>query len=206
MNSYLDKLNLRPFEKRLIVGVAAVLFLFLNWWFVFPHFSDWTRVQARVSKARRTLEAFQLEVQQTNSVWRSVKQLENEGFSVPAEEQMLHFANTREAVAGQSGVPIGTTSKVTTRTNQFFLELTQTISLLTKEQQLVDFLYNLGSSNSLIRVRDLTLRTDAPRQNLSANVKLVASYQKTTPARQTVPSGQSRAAASTPAASTLKKQ
>lgn len=205
MNGYLDKLNLRPFEKRLIVGVAAVLFLFLNWWFVFPHFSDWSRVQARVNKARRTLENFQLEVRQTNSVWRSVKQLESEGFSVPAEDQMLHFANTREAVAGQSGVAIGQTSKVTTRTNQFFLELTQTISLLTKEQQLVDFLYNLGSSNSLIRVRDLTLRTDAPRQNLSANVKLVASYQKSTPVRQPVPGAQSRPAGSTPAASTLNK-
>ncbi len=205
MKGYLDKLSLRPSEKRLIVGVAAVLFLVLNWWFVFPHFSDWAKVQARVNKARGTLEKFQIEVQQTNSVWRSVKELENEGFSVPAEDQMLHFANTREVVAGQSGVAIGQTSKVTTRTNQFFLELTQTISLLTKEQQLVDFLYNLGSSNSLIRVRDLTLRTDAPRQNLNATVKLVASYQKTLPARQPVPSGQSRTAASTPAASTLKK-
>lgn len=204
MKGSFDKLNLRPSEKRLFVGVAAVLFLFLNWWFVFPHFSDWAKVKARVSKARGTLEKFQLEVRQTNSVWRSVKQLESEGFSVPAEDQMLHFANTREAVAGQSGVPIGNTSKVTTRTNQFFLELTQTISLQTKEQQLVDFLYNLGSSNSLIRVRDLTLRTDPPRQNLSANVKLVASYQKAMPSRQSVPSGQSRPAASTPAASTLK--
>jgi Tfp pilus assembly protein PilO len=205
MKGYLDKLNLRPSEKRLIVGIAAVLFLVLNWWFVFPHFSDWAKVQARVNKARGTLEKFQIEVQQTNRVWRSVKELESEGFSVPAEEQMLHFANTREVVAGQSGVVIGQISKVTTRTNQFFLELSQTISLLTKEQQLVDFLYNLGSSNSLIRVRDLTLRTDAPRQNLNATVKLVASYQKTSPSRQPVPGGQSKPAASTPAASTHKK-
>ena len=205
MNGYFDKLNLRPFEKRLIVGVATMLFIVLNWLFVFPHFSDWAKVQSRVGRARRTLLAFQSEVQQTNSIWRSVKQLENEGFSVPAEDQMQHFANTREIVASQSGVTIGQTSKVSTRTNQFFLELTQTISLLTKEQQLVDFLYNLGSSNSLIRVRDLTLRTDAPRQNLSANVKLVASYQKSTPVRQPGPSGPSRATASTPVASTLKK-
>jgi len=204
MNGYLDKLNLRPFEKRLIVGVATLLFIVLNWLFVFPHFSDWAKVQSRVNRARRTLSTFQAEVQQTNSVWRSVKQLENEGFAVPAEDQMQHFANTREVVASQSGVTIGNASKLSTRTNQFFLELTQTISLLTKEQQLVDFLYNLGSSNSLIRVRDLTLRTDAPRQNLSATVRLVASYQKSTPARQPGPSGPSRAAAPTPVASTLK--
>jgi hypothetical protein len=85
------------------------------------------------------------------------------------------------------------------------VELTQSISLLTKEQQLVDFLYNLGSSNSLIRVRDLTLRTDPPRQNLSANVKLVASYQKSLTTRQPASGGQTRADSSKPASLTLKK-
>ena len=40
MTSYLDRLNLRPFEKRLVVGVGAVLFVVLNAWFVVPHFSD----------------------------------------------------------------------------------------------------------------------------------------------------------------------
>jgi hypothetical protein len=205
MKGYFDKFNLRPSEKRLIVGVAVVLFIFLNWWFVFPHFSDWARVQARMTRAQGTLETFRKEVQQTNTLWRSVKELESEGFSVPAEEQLLHFATTREAVALQSGVVIGTSSRITTRTNQFFLELNQNISLLTKEQQLVDFLYNLGSSNSLIRVRDLTLHTDGPRQNLSANVKLVASYQKKTPARPPASGAQNRADASAPASSTLKK-
>ena len=117
--------------------------------------------------------------------------MESEGFSVPPEEQHLHFANTRESVANSSGVNISQTSKVTTRTNQFFLELTQNISLLTKEQQLVDFLYNLGSSNSLIRVRDLSLKPDGPRQQLNANVRLVASYQKRATARTAAPGPQS---------------
>ena len=45
----------------------------------------------------------------------------------------------------------------------------------------MDFLYNLGSGNSLIRVRDLALHPNPPRQALSGNVKLVASYQKNPP-------------------------
>jgi hypothetical protein len=180
MNGYLDKLNLKPLEKRMVVLVAAVLFFVLNWWFVFPHFSDWSKVQFRVNKARKTLATFEREIAQTNTFTRAVKQLESEGYSVAPEDQALHFANTRESVAAQSGVIIAQASKPTTRTNQFFLELSQNISLQTREQQLVDFLYNLGASNSLIRVRDLTLRTDGPRMQLSANVKLVASYQKKT--------------------------
>jgi type II secretory pathway component PulM len=34
MSSYLD--NLRPAEKRLVVGVAALVFLVVNYVFVFP--------------------------------------------------------------------------------------------------------------------------------------------------------------------------
>ena len=54
----------------------------------------------------------------------------------------------------------------------------QNINVLATEEQLVDFLYKLGSGASMIRVRDLELQPDPPRQHLSANIKLVASYQK----------------------------
>ncbi len=49
------------------------------------------------------------------------------------------------------------------------------------EKELVEFLYNLGASNSLIRVHGLAVRPDPPRQRLSAEVTLVASYQKAAP-------------------------
>jgi Tfp pilus assembly protein PilO len=195
MTGLLDKLNLRPSEKRLVVVVGTALFVVLNWWFVFPHFSDWARVQARMEKARRTLVRYQHEIANTNSVARAVKQMENEGYAVPPEEQFLHFASTREAVARQAGVNISQTSKIATRTNQFFLELTQNISLQTKESELVNFLYSLGSSNSLIRVRDLSLRPDAPRHHLNATVKLAASYQKKQTGRAPVAKTQARARA-----------
>src|SRR5262249_38432002 len=193
MTSYLDKLNLKPFEKRMVVIVATVLFFVLNWWFVFPHFSDWNRVQFRMTKARRTLATFQREVSQTNTFARAVKQLESEGYSVAPEDQALHFNSTKEKIAAESGVIIGQTSRPSSRTNQFFLELWQNINVQTKEQQLVDFLYNLGASNSLIRVRDLSLRPDTPKMNLNANIRLAASYQK----RPQPPAAKSRGATAT---------
>jgi hypothetical protein len=58
------------------------------------------------------------------------------------------------------------------------VEQTQTITVHATEGQLVDFLYKIGSGASMIRVRDLELQPDPPRQHLAANIKLVASYQK----------------------------
>ena len=37
--------QLRPLERRLAVGVLVILFLVLNGVFIWPHFSDWGRLQ-----------------------------------------------------------------------------------------------------------------------------------------------------------------
>jgi hypothetical protein len=68
------------------------------------------------------------------------------------------------------------------RTNQFFVEQTQNINAVATDEQLVDFLYKLGSGASMVRVRDLELQPDNTRQHLNANIRLVASYQKSAPA------------------------
>jgi hypothetical protein len=73
--------------------------------------------------------------------------------------------------------------RTTTSTNNaFFVEQTQQISVLALEANLVDFLYRLGAGPSMVRVHDLSLRPDAPHQRLQAEIRLVASYQKTSPA------------------------
>src|SRR6185312_5028315 len=64
-------------------------------------------------------------------------------------------------------------------TNSFFLEQSETMSLDTTEKQLVDFLYSVGAaSNSLIRVKVLSVQPDGSHQRLNTRVTLVASYQK----------------------------
>ena len=180
MTSYLDRLNLRPFEKRLVVGVAAVLFVVFNAWFVFPHFSDLAKAQDRKADALKKLARWQAEVDQIPKYRAAISSLA-EGLEVPAEEMASQFALAIQAQEAQSGVSVTGNSRTTTRTNEFFLELTQSIGVQSGEPQLVDFLYNLGAGSSLIRVRGLTLRPDQQRQKLSANVTLVASYQKNPP-------------------------
>lgn len=181
MTSYLDRLNLRPFEKRLVVGVGAVLFVVLNAWFVFPHFSDLSQARDRRLEALKKLERWQAEIDQRAKYDVGINKFRQEGLEVPPEDQQNQFARAIQDQQVRSGVGIQQFGRVSTQTNLFFLELTQPISVQSGEAQLVDFLYNLGSGNSLIRVRDLTLRPDAPRQQLSGSVKLVASYQKNPP-------------------------
>ena len=170
--------NLRPFEKRVVVGVATMLFTIFNLWFVLPHFSDLSKMRQRHTDALALLEVRQTAVAQIPKLQADVNKLQKEGLDVPAEEQALQFARTITDEQVRSGVTPQGGGRIFTATNLFFLEQTTTVNVEGNEQQLIDFLFNLGSGNSLIRVRELNLHPDAPHQKLNASVKLVASYQK----------------------------
>ena len=73
MMGYLDRLNLRPFEKRLVVGVGAVLFLVLNAWFVVPHFSDLRQARDRQAEALKKIERWQVEIDQSSKYQAGIK-------------------------------------------------------------------------------------------------------------------------------------
>ncbi len=182
MTSYLDRLNLRPYEKRLVVAIAAILFVVLNWAFVFPHFSDWSQVQTRRANAQTKLANYLAEIRQMTNYQDKVTKLEGLGSLVPPEEQALHFASAILTQVAQDHVTwLGSSSLKTTSTNQLFLEQSEMITVQSGEQQLVDLLYHLGTGGALIRVRSLSLQPDPPRQQLSARVTLVANYQKNPP-------------------------
>ena len=204
MTSYLDRLNLRPFEKRLVVGVGAVLFVVLNAWFVVPHFSDLSQARERRVQTLEKLKTWQIEMDQKAKYEAGINRFRQEGLEVPPEDQQNQFAHAIQDQQARSGVGLQQFGRVTTQSNQFFLELTQPISVQSGEEQLVDFLYRLGSGNSLIRVRDLSLKPDPPRQQLSGTVKLVASYQKNPP-KKAAPAANPPPATAKMATSSVKK-
>ena len=169
MKKYFD--HLRPTERRLVVGVLVIVFLVMNAWFVWPHFSDWGDLRGRAATAEKP----ELEKQ--------VKQFESEGQFVAAEDQGINFLRTIQTQSQASGIGMVNPSRQITRTNDiFFIEQVQNVAVTATDAELVDFLYQLGSGASMIRVRDLELQTDQPRQHLVANIKLVANYQKNPPA------------------------
>ena len=174
--------QLRPMERRLVVGVAVVLVLVLNAVFIWPHLSDWSKLQARLAKAQAALMRNQTAVAQIPALTADVKKFESAGEFVAPEDQGINFMRTIQGQSAQSGVAIVNTSRQLTRTNDaFFVEQVENINVLATEEQLVDFLYKLGSGASMIRVRDLELQPDPPHQRLNANIRLVASYQKSPP-------------------------
>jgi Tfp pilus assembly protein PilO len=177
MNKYFSQL--RPLERRLVVGVGVMVVLVLNWMFVWPHFSDYSNYQNRLDRATIKLNSYQRAVAQLPELKRQLEQYESHGESVPLEDQSMNFMRTIQTQSAQCGVQLQTFSRPVTQTNDlFFVEQVQNINVIGTEEQLVDFLYKLGSGGSMIRVRDLSLQPDAPRQRLIAEIRLVASYQK----------------------------
>lgn len=201
MNKYLSRLS--PMERRFVVVVAVVVFIVLNFMFVRPHFGDRGKFNARLNKARQTRDTYEKEIGQIKTYETQIKSFESEGASVPQEDQATDFLRTIQSQAAMSQVNIIGNSRQPERTNQFFMERSQSITVQSGEQALVNFLHNLGSGSSMIRVRGLSLRPDAPRQQLSANITLVASYQKKAPTRASAPARTSTPAA--PAAAPISK-
>lgn len=101
---------------------------------------------------------------------------------------------TIQQQTAQSGVALQTASRSIPRTNDvFFVEQVQNINVLAPEENMVDFLYRLGSGASMIRVRDLSLQPDPPHQRLQADIRLVASYQKSPTAASAAKSSNAKA-------------
>jgi hypothetical protein len=178
MTTVFDKLNLRPGERRLVVVVGILIFIVVQVLYIWPLFGEVGRTDAKRVKALNELKARQTIIAETNKFAADLAKLQGEGLDIPPEDQAVQLMRTVNTLSSQSRVQIQNTSKPFTTTNQFFMEQSLTVSTLSDEGALVNFVYGLGEGNSLIRVRDLTLRRDQSQTKLSASIKLVASYQK----------------------------
>jgi Tfp pilus assembly protein PilO len=180
-------LNMRPGERRLLVAVALVLFVVVNIWFVWPHFGDLQQARNKRAAALKTLARYNEEIGKKAEREAEVKRLESVGSNVGRQDQAIELLRAIQQTASAHGVVPTGQSRPSTRTNEFFIEQSQNVTMLTGESELLDILYDLGSGNSTIRVRDLTVRPDPQRYKLSSNIKLVSSYRADTPAGKRKP-------------------
>jgi len=183
MKSFFDKLNLRPGERRLVVGVGILIFVVLNLTFVWPNFGAYAATEKTIRETENKLRRFTKEVDNKPLYERELKTLEDKGVFVGQEVQELELQKEIRSQAQIAGLDVRrydpTVRGTSTRTNSFFDEVSLVINFATGEKELVDFLYRLGSGNSLIRVRTMTLGPELPaRQKLQGNMTLVESFQK----------------------------
>jgi hypothetical protein len=181
--SFLNKLNLRPQERRTVVLALVVVFMVLNFFFVWPHAGDFTRVNRQIASARDTLGNYQQEIARTTEYQTRLDKLQRLGSAVLPSDQAVQLLYTIQDQARLSDVLItGTRTQPAAAaggpTNQFFDEQSVALDTTTGKGELVAFLLALGSGDSMIRVRDLDLHTDPQLYRLLGKLTLVASYQK----------------------------
>jgi Tfp pilus assembly protein PilO len=177
MKKYFEQL--RPMERRLAVGCLVAIILFLNWIYIWPHFSDWDNLGTQIQQSQQTLKMYQDAIAEEPATQLQLKKYESQGEFVAPEDQSVDMMRTVTRQSGVTGVAVVNTSRSLSHTNDaFYVEQIQSITVVATDPQLVNFLYNLGNDASMIRVRDLELQPDGPRQRLNATIQLVASYQR----------------------------
>ncbi|MFM2082467.1 MAG: hypothetical protein RL380_1158 [Verrucomicrobiota bacterium] len=204
MTNPLEKLNLRPFEKRLVLITAVLFILALNAALVWPRFKDWGETDARLTGARAKLETYNKAIDQQPQYEKLVKVFESEGESVAEQDQANRFLLTVQSQASASGVQILATMRPGTSTNDpFFIEQRQTFHVQAREENLIDFLYQLGAGDSMARARGLSFRPGNGKMQLDGNIDLIANYQRKAAAPAPKKS-ETPAAAPKPAAPTIR--
>ncbi|MDQ6632704.1 MAG: hypothetical protein M3Y82_13275 [Verrucomicrobiota bacterium] len=179
----MDRFNLRPQEKRLVVGIFVVVFIVLNIWLVWPHFKDWNLTRAAKVKTKENLAKYRKEIAQSPQYETRLKKLADQGAQVLPEEMAIQLRRTVENKARESGlIPSGINpgpKSAAGRTNEFFEEQSLNMNFVnTGDKELIDFLFNLSAGTSMIRVRDLSVFPDPSRIKFQGNVTLIASFQK----------------------------
>lgn len=179
MKAFFARLN--PTERRFVVGVAVVFFLVINIVWVWPHFGDWSETKGRMGSAGDELDLFEKGTNSIPDLQKKIAKFQGQGQVVPSSDMAVQFVRLIQNQTALFGIiPENMNSqRQPSATNSFYIDQAETMTLQTTEKQLVDFLYSLGAtSNSLIRVKVLSVQPDPSHQRLTTRVTLVASYQK----------------------------
>ncbi len=188
---WLDRLNLDPQERRLVLGGVVLLALVLNYWIIWPYFGEWSKLTTEIDKQERRRSQFAVELGKKATYERQLKDLQRTGAGGVLEEEQANRVQssiyTEAATRGVSVVRL-TPNRALSQTNAFFDEVSMTVEVIAGEGELVDFLHSLGAGDSMIRVRELNrLRLDSSQTRLQATMTLVASFQKKPKAPQAPP-------------------
>jgi hypothetical protein len=188
MKAYLDQLGkwweaLKPLERRWMVFIGGVVFVMVNYFYVWPHFNDYKKNSVRIQNAVTTNGFFQAEVNHQSEYKRKLAEMQSDDSSLAQEDQAIDFVHFYSSHAAANKVVVTQNGQLVTKTNDFSIDQQMGISVQADETNLVKFLYSLGTGSSAMRVRSMSMHPDPSHMQISAGLTLVASYQKKAPER-----------------------
>jgi hypothetical protein len=193
VNNFLDQLNLTPQERRIVVAIGMVVIVVLNLLFVWPHFGEWKRIRGELDTMRGNIQKYNAEIAKDNNPTNGLqkeltKLVRQEGAGVM--DNQVRLEDSVRTQAGKTSVNVGHYSPGTPHsdTNGFFEEESLRITFDSQEQQLINFLYNIGGDPAMIRVSELDLSPqDQNRYRLHGSIALIANYTKPAAAAPAAP-------------------
>lgn len=192
MTRFLDRFGLTPQERRLVVLASLAVFVVLNLVIVWPRFKDWSALGERLAKARLDTERYNTEITRADEYKSRLKKLEGEGGGVPPGDQANRLQSMIQLQAASSSIipsitPQGIGANRNTLASQFFEEQAMLVRFEAGDSELINFLVGLGSGDSIVRVRDLSLKPDNTLTKLSGQATVVASFQRRPETRAAAP-------------------
>ena len=203
--SIFDKYNMSAGERRVVMFVAVVLIGVLAW-MAFDMIPKPEQTNVKINKINRDLKSWKIERFKVDSYNKQINELEGMSSAVVQEEQEVDMSRTINKLEASSGINVSRQGRVNTETNNFFIEKSMRIDFSGKENQIVDFLWKLGESDSLVRVSEMRVRPDKNRYKLEGWMELTASYQKNViaPVVTVTPSAQAKVDSAKPTAESKK--
>jgi|GEM_PF-2146041 len=183
MTEWLDKLNLQPHEKRVVVVVMAVLFLVANYLFIWPRLGGADAIISKTSEATRLAALYSAHEAEIPAVTNRIARLKQSGEEVLRADQSSLFLSTLQTEAAKSGLNIMQTRNLgsgsANQTNEFLEERAIMINFATGDSNLVDFMYALSQPASVLRIQSFDLGPEAPAQTrLAGSMTLIGSIEK----------------------------
>ena len=203
--SIFDKYNMSAGERRIVMFVLIVLIGVLAW-MAFDMIPKPEQTNVKINKINRDLKSWLAERNKVGSYKEQINKLEGMSSAVVQEEQEVDMSRAINKLEASSGINVSRQGRVNTETNNFFIENSMRIDFSGKESQIVDFLWKLGESDSLVRVSEMRVRPDKNRYKLEGWMELTASYQKnvTAPVVTVTPSAQAKVDSAKPTAESKK--
>ena len=184
MTNLLDRLGLQPQEKRVVVVVSTIVFLVLNYLFVWPRLGDYRSVLVKQEEAKTTRKIIEQHLKSLPGLTNRVQQLEKSGAGSLKHDQGSQFLSLIQNEASKASLNIMQTRNLPSfggnlSTNDFVEDRVIMINFNAADSNLVDFLYAFSQPKSSLRVQSFDIGPEAPtQQRLSGSLTMVGSIDR----------------------------